>query len=237
MNGADYYFIICKKWKKSISSFSYSLSPSLLPSLLSSLASSAVWSMGRGQVAKRVQPSLPPPPPRPPPSTSQPSTPPLTLPSRQPPVQLCRSPQVPARSDVQHERQHVPLLTAVYHAWLSRRRAHRYGNVQHVLFFLFREQSRWWWIQSRFTAEFFGFWQVGGGSEMAFTAQYLCTKTQTNEVPLIKHSFIAGFIDFQRSCSLGGSYMITQGGRATVKIVVTCCAISVSNHFSNLFKE
>lgn len=39
------------------------------PSLPSSLASSAVWSMGPGQVAKHVQPSLPPPPPPPPPSS------------------------------------------------------------------------------------------------------------------------------------------------------------------------
>ena len=56
---ADYYVLMYKK--QELHPFP-ALSPCLPPSLLSSLASSAVWSMGPGQVAKHVQPSLPPPP-------------------------------------------------------------------------------------------------------------------------------------------------------------------------------
>lgn len=83
--GADYYSLVCLK--------SLSISCASLPPPPPALASSAVWSMGPGQVAKRVEPN--------PPSTPTPRSP-CPRPSRRPPVQLCRSPQVSARSDVQH---------------------------------------------------------------------------------------------------------------------------------------
>lgn len=95
-----YYFLTYKTNHRSCIHF---LQPPL-PHAPPFLASSAVWSMGPGQGAKRGEPSLP-------------SI--CPLPSRRPPVQLCRSPQVPARSDVQHGRQHVhssPLfITSVCH--------------------------------------------------------------------------------------------------------------------------
>lgn len=81
--GADYYSLVYLK--------SLSISCAALPPPPPALASSAVWSMGPGQVAKRVEPN--------PPSTPRS---PCPRPSRRPPVQLCRSPQVSARSDVQH---------------------------------------------------------------------------------------------------------------------------------------
>lgn len=158
---ADYYVLMYKK--QELHPFP-ALSPCLPPSLLSSLASSAVWSMGPGQVAKHVQPSLPPPP------SSSTLLPPFPLPSRRPPVQLCRSPQVPARSDVQHGRQHVrssPLFTG---AERSKRRAPS-GSTARV--------------------------RILAGEpappDTEFTGRNLSSKTQTNEVLLIKHSFIAGF--------------------------------------------
>lgn len=131
--------------------------------------------MGPGQVAKHVQPSLPPPPPSPPPPSPH-----LPLPSRRPPVQLCRSPQVPARSDVQHERQHVrssPLFTGV--------ESSNTDISQQIV------NSEW------FHCKLWAFWQVEKASEIKFMTQNLSITTQTNEVLLIKHLFSAGFYRLQ----------------------------------------
>lgn len=86
----DYYFLTSKKTRSFIH-FLPSL-PSSLPPFPSLVQLSGQWDRGK-------EPSMY--------SQIFPPFPLHPLPSRRPPVQLWRSPQVPARSDVQHRRQHV----------------------------------------------------------------------------------------------------------------------------------